>query len=379
MKKFLRPTWAEIDLGAFRHNFRRIKNRIGAKADILAMVKADAYGHGVLELSKASLELGAKILGVALIEEGIFLRKKGIRAPILVMGSIFPLENFKPVLEYGLYPSICSIMAAEKLSAITLSKKKKAGVFVKIDTGMGRVGISHNRAAETIKKISKLPGISIEGLFTHLAAGAIDAKFTRWQIKRFKEIVDILGENGVSVKYRSVSNSTGIIKYPEAHFNLVRPGIALYGLLPYAGADRDIKLVPVLSWKTRVVFLKKVNRGTSISYSRTWKAKRASCIATLPVGYADGYDRKLSNRAEVLVNGKRAPVVGNVCMDMCMIDVTDVGGVKVGSEVVLIGSQEKQRITAEEMAGTIGTINYEVTCRLGTRVPRIFNNNSTEP
>jgi len=373
MGKILRPTWAEVDVAAFRHNYNEIKKKLGKNVDILSVVKADAYGHGVLELGKASVELGAAILGVALIEEGILLRKKGFKVPVLVMGSIYPLENFSRVLRHNLIPAICSMMAARKFSQLARKKNKKFPVFIKIDTGMGRIGISDKNAVGFIKEIYKLPGMNIEGIFTHLASGSTDTNFTLEQIEKFKRISTQLDKAGIHIKYKSVSNSTAVLKYPNAHFNLVRPGITLYGMLPYRNADRDISLKPVLSLKTKIVYLKRVTKGTSVSYMRTWKAKRNSFIATLPIGYADGFSRLNSNRGEVLVNGRRVPVVGNVCMDMCMIDVTSLHGVQIGDEAVLIGRQGHEEITAEELAGRIGAINYEVTCCITKRVPRIYN------
>ena len=373
MGKILRPTWAEVDVAAFRHNYNEIKKKLGKNVDILSVVKADAYGHGVLELGKASVELGAAILGVALIEEGILLRKKGFKVPVLVMGSIYPLENFSEVLRHNLIPAICSMMAARKFSQLARKKNKKFPVFIKIDTGMGRIGISDKNAVGFIKEIYKLPGMNIEGIFTHLASGSTDRNFTLEQIEKFKRISTQLDKAGIHIKYKSVSNSTAVLKYPNAHFNLVRPGITLYGMLPYRNADRDISLKPVLSLKTKIVYLKRVTKGTSVSYMRTWKAKRNSFIATLPIGYADGFSRLNSNRGEVLVNGRRVPVVGNVCMDMCMIDVTSLKGVQIGEEAVLIGRQGHEEITAEELAGRIGAINYEVTCCITKRVPRIYN------
>ncbi len=373
MDKILRPTWAEIDISAFRHNYREIRKKLKKNAQVLSVVKADAYGHGVVELGRESVKLGARALGVALIEEGVLLRKKGLKKiPILVMGSIYPLENFSYVLKYNLHPAICSLMAAKKLSELAVRQKRKAPVFIKIDTGMGRIGISHKNAGELVKKIKKLPGLKIDGVFTHLAAASGDRGFTLKQIRRFNGIINGLESSGIHIKYKSVSNSTAVIRYPETHYNLVRPGITLYGLMPYRNAGRDINLKPVMSLKTRIVYLKKVSRGATVSYMRAWKAGRESFIATLPVGYADGYSRFLSNRGEALIGGKRVPVIGNICMDMCMVDVTGLKSVKIGDEAVLLGRQGSERITAEEIADKTGTINYEVTCCIGKRVPRVI-------
>jgi alanine racemase len=369
---FLRPTWAEIDLNAFRHNFTEIKKKLSRGVSILSVVKADGYGHGMEQIARTSLSCGAKLLGVANIEEGIFLRKRGITAPILILGSVYPLSSFSYILRYDLSPAICSLQASEELSKIAMRRRKKVRVHIKVDTGMGRIGISAENAANLVKRVIQLPGIIIEGIFTHLAAADSDFEFTMEQIRKFQSVIDELRGDSINIKYRHMANSTAILRYPDAHFNLVRPGISLYGLLPFDGAEKEIRLKPVMQLKTKIVFIKRVRKGTSISYSRTWKAEKESIIGTLPIGYADGYNRLLSNQGEVLICGKRVPIVGRVCMDMCMVDLTSLPEVKVGQEVVLIGSQGKEKITAEEIAKLIGTINYEVVCGISKRVPRIY-------
>ncbi len=369
---FLRPTWAEIDLAAFRNNFKEIKRKLTKGASLLPVVKADGYGHGMEEIARASLSCGAKLLGVVSIEEGILLRERGIRAPILILGSVYPLSNFTHILKYNLTPAICSREASRELSKIARRKKKRVKVHIKIDTGMGRIGVSAENAVDLVKKVIRLPGIIVEGIFTHLAAADSDYEFTMEQIGKFQSVIDELKRDNINIKYKHAANSTAVLRYSNAHFNLARPGISLYGLLPFAGAEKEIDLKPVMQLKTKIVFVKKVRKGTSISYGRTWKAERDSVIGTLPIGYADGYNRLLSNRGEVLIQGKRIPVVGRVCMDMCMVDVTSLPNVKVGEEVVLIGSQGKERITADEIAELIGTIGYEVVCGISRRVPRIY-------
>ena len=369
---FLRPTWAEIDLGAFRHNFREIKRKLRKGVSLLPVVKADGYGHGMEEIARASLSCGAKLLGVANIEEGIFLRKRGITALVLILGSVYPLSNFTYILRYNLSPTICSLQASQELSKIAKRRKKKVRVHIKVDTGMGRIGISAENAASLVKKVIQLPGIIVEGIFTHLAAADSDYQFTMEQIRKFQSVIDELKGDNINIKYKHAANSTAILRYSDAHFNLARPGISLYGLVPFEGAEREIDLKPVMQLKAKVVFIKRVKKGTSISYGRTWKANRDSIIGTLPIGYADGYNRLLSNRAEVLICGKRVPIVGRVCMDMCMVDITSLPNVKVGEEVVLIGSQGKEKITADEIAKLTGTITYEVVCGISKRVPRIY-------
>jgi len=368
----LRPTWAEIDLGAFRHNFKQISRKLTKRVSLLPVVKADAYGHGMEEIARTSLSCGAKLLGVANIEEGIFLRKRGIKAPVLILGSVYPLSNFTYILRYNLSPTISSLQAAEELSKIAKRRKKKVRVHIKVDTGMGRIGISAENAASLVKRVIQLPGIIVEGIFTHLAAADSDHEFTMEQIRKFQSVIDELKRDNINIKYKHAANSTAILRYSDAHFNLARPGISLYGLFPFEGAEKEIDLKPVMQLKTRIVFIKRVKKGTSVSYGRTWKAERDSIIGTLPIGYADGYNRLLSNKGEVLIRGKRIPIVGRVCMDMCMVDITSLPEVKVGEEVVLIGSQGKERITADEIAKLIGTISYEVVCAISKRVPRIY-------
>jgi len=369
---FLRPTWAEIDLGAFRHNFKEISRKLTKGVSLLPVVKADAYGHGMEEIARTSLSCGAKLLGIANIEEGIFLRKRGIKAPILILGSVYPLSNFTYILRYNLLPTISSLQAAEELSKIAKRRKKKVRIHIKVDTGMGRIGISAENAANVVRRAVQLPGIIVEGIFTHLAAADSDYEFTMEQIGKFQSVIDELKRDNINIKYKHAANSTAILRYADAHFNLARPGISLYGLVPFEGAEKEIDLKAVMQLKTRIVFTKRVKKGTSVSYGRTWKAERDSIIGTLPIGYADGYNRLLSNRGEVLIRGKRIPIVGRVCMDMCMVDITSLPEVKVGEEVVLIGSQGKERITADEIAKLIGTISYEVVCAISKRVPRIY-------
>jgi len=368
----LRPTWAEIDLTAFRHNFREIERRLKKGTSILPVVKADGYGHGMEEVARVSLSCGAKILGVANIEEGIFLREQGIKVPILILGSVYPLSNFAYIVRYDLSPTICSLQASEELSKIAKRRGKKVRVHIKVDTGMGRIGVSAENAVGLVRRVVQLPGIVVEGIFTHLAAADTEPEFTIEQIRKFQSVIEVLERENIRIKYRHAANSTAVLRYPQAHFNLARPGISLYGLLPFEGAEKEIDLKPVMKLKTKIVFIKKVKEGTSISYGRTWKAEKDSIIATLPIGYADGYNRLLSNRGEALIRGQRVPIVGRVCMDMCMADISSLVDVQVGEEVVLIGSQGKERITVDEIAKIIGTISYEVVCGVSKRVPRIY-------
>lgn len=379
---FYRPTWAEIDLGALTHNINKIRTNIGPQTQILAMVKADAYGHGVIEVvktllaEKESKKPAVAMLGVALIEEGIQLREAGFKdIPILLLGSIYPFENFKQVIKYNLTPTICSLIAAQSLAKAAQCVHKKVKIHIKIDTGMGRIGISPYTSFSLIEKIADMETLEVEGVYTHFPAADTDQDFTERQISDFNKILKKLEEANTKIPVRHMANSVAILKYRTSHFNLIRPGLAIYGLAPFPAAFKQIELKPVMKLKTKVIYLKKVPIRASISYGRTFITKRESIIATIPIGYADGYNRLLSNKGEVLIHGQRAPIVGRVCMDMCMIDVTDIPKIKIGDEVVLIGEQGNQSITAEEIANKTGTISYEVVCMISKRVPRVYVNN----
>jgi alanine racemase len=371
----LRPTWAEIDLPALVQNLKNISRKISRQTKILAIVKADAYGHGALEVARAC-EKCRCYLGVALIEEAIALRQAGIKAPILILGSIFPFTNFKYVLEYDLIPTIASLAGARSLSLIAAKHRQKIKFHLKIDTGMGRIGIRPISAVATIKKIKELPFIEIEGLYTHLASAESDEAYSREQIGMFIRIIKELEREQIAIKYKHVSGSAAILKYREYPFNMVRPGLMIYGITPFKGAEKQTTLHPVLSLKTKIVYLKRVPKDNSVSYGRTFITKRNSFIGTLPVGYADGYAWSLSNKAVVLVQGKRVPVIGRVCMDMCMIDLTGMKGVDVGEEVVLIGKQDQGNISVNEVAEWAKAISYEIVCGISARVPRIYKYSS---
>lgn len=380
---FYRPTWAEVDLGALDYNITQINKKINNNAKILAMVKADAYGHGAEEVVKTLLkqksnsQASISMLGVALIEEGIQLRQAGFGdIPILILGSIYPFENFSQVVEYELTPTICSLESAQFLSKIARASDKKVKVHIEIDTGMGRIGISSGSAFSLIEKVLELEYLEIEGIYTHFAAADTEPDFTEKQIDDFNKILKRLDKADINIPLVHMANSAAMLKYKTSHFNLVRPGLAMYGLLPFPTALKYINLKPVFKLKTKVVYLKKVPIRTSISYGRTFITKRDSMIATIPVGYADGYNRLLSSKGEILIQGKRAPVIGRVCMDMCMVDVTDISRVKIGDEVVLIGQQGKETILVEEIADKLGTISYEVVSMITKRVHRIYINSN---
>jgi len=366
-----RPTIAVIDRDALEHNFREVV-RCAEGQQVLAVVKAGAYGHGAVEVSKRLLMLGADMLGVALVEEGRELREAGIDAPVLVMGATFP-EQAEEMVSLKLTPAIFGLSVAQALSEAAYRRRTTINVHVKIDTGMGRIGIAPEDAPELIATLQKLRNISVQGLMTHFAdADLRDKQFASKQMDRFESLLKALEAKKIKVPVRHAANSAAVLDFHRAFFTMVRPGLMLYGYNPLEEGALGADLRPVLSLVTRIAFIKKVPTGVPISYGRTFTTKRESAIATLPIGYADGYGRGLSNKGEALVRGMRVPVVGRVCMDMCMIDVTDVPAAREGDDVVLIGSQGSERITADDIAAKIGTIAYEVLCGISSRVPRIY-------
>ena len=366
-----RPTIAVIDMDALDHNFREVV-RCAEGQQVLAVVKARAYGHGAVEMSKRLLRLGADMLGVALVEEGRELREAGIDAPVLVMGATFP-EQAEEMVSLKLTPAIFSLSVAQALSEAAYKCRTTINVHVKIDTGMGRIGIAPEDAPELIATLQKLRNISVQGLMTHFAdADLRDKQFASKQMDRFEALLKALEAKKIKVPVRHAANSAAVLDFHRAFFTMVRPGLMLYGYNPLEEGALGADLRPVLSLLTRIAFIKKVPTGVPISYGRTFTTKRESAIATLPIGYADGYSRGLSNKGEALVRGIRVPVVGRVCMDMCMIDVTDVPAAREGDDVALIGSQGGERITADDIAAKTGTIAYEVLCGISSRVPRIY-------
>jgi len=373
----IRPTWAEIDLDNLRHNIMEIKHTISSYTRLCAIVKADAYGHGAVEVAKEALECGASYLGVAFLEEALELRTNGITAPILILGFT-PESQFDKIIKYSITQTIYNLKYAVALSECALKHNKKAKVHIKIDTGMSRIGFCPEAClTDDFKKLFSLQGLEIEGIFTHFArADERDRSFTDEQFRVFREVVNALEKEGYKIPIKHAANSAGIIQYPETHLDMVRPGIILYGLYPSDEVPKDlISLKPVMRLKTRVSNVKVLPKGKAISYGGTFITQRKSIIATLPVGYADGFSRLLSSKAQVLIKGQRAPVVGRVCMDQCMVDVTDIQGtVSIGDEVTLMGEDGDNRVPAEELAKLTGTINYEVVCGISRRVPRVYIN-----
>ncbi len=366
-----RPCWAEIDVSALRANWRTLRAKLPKNVHMLAVVKANGYGLGLLCVSKIAIEEGAAYLGVSSVEEGIAIREAGHSTPVLILGSLYPFECFPLLFQHRLTPTIASLEASQALGRLAAKRKEKFPVHLKIDSGFGRIGISVASAPAFITQVCQEPGLLIEGLYTHFASSDVDADYTRAQARAFLSVVQAAEARGVHPKWIHMANSSALLRFPETHGNLVRPGIAYYGVPPYADAAGAVDLKPALTWKSRVIFLKTVPEGASISYAQTWKAKRKTRVATLAAGYADGLPRHLSNKGYVLLQGRRVPIIGRVTMDMTMVDITDLPDCRVGDEAVLIGTQGEQKITSLDLAEWAETNAYEILCGIGARVPRI--------
>jgi alanine racemase len=370
-KVFFRQTWIEIDKSDFHFNLKKIKEYLAKDTKVMAVLKANAYGHGGVALAKEAQAAGLQWIAVSSIEEGIHFREAGIKANILILGNIFPFENFQVALAHSLTPTISTMSGLATLEALAVKLNKRISFHLQIDTGMGRIGSLPESAYPLLQKIAKTQEVCMSGMYTHFAVADTDPVFTKMQLNIFTKIIRF-ARVSLGLKFIAHSaNSAALFKYKRSHLDMVRPGLSLYGLTPFGQPDRFLKLKPVLSWKTKIAFLKKVPSGFCVSYGRTFVTSKTSIIATLPVGYADGLNRLLSNRGDVLVGGKRCPIVGRITMDMTMVDVTDVKGVSFGDEVVIIGTQGSDQIKTDELAKLQDTINYEITCNISSRVPRI--------
>lgn len=365
---------AEVNLDAIAHNINQIKNELSEDVEVMAVVKADGYGHGAIEVSRVLLENGVGRFAVAILDEGKQLRKKGINVPILILGYT-PPSQANEIVFFDLTQTVFTYEMAKAISDAARMQDKNAAIHIKIDTGMGRIGLQPTKEAiELIKAINKLPNLNIEGIFTHFSsADESDASFTELQFDRFNSLIKQLEKENIYIPIKHCSNSAGFIGYKETRMNLIRPGIILYGLYPSDEVSKDIvDLKPAMALKSEVVFVKEVEENVPISYNRKFVTKKKTKVATIPVGYADGYSRRLSSNGRVLINGEYAPIIGNICMDQFMVDVTHIPNVGAGDEVVLIGQQGDKIITAEEIAKNIGTINYEIICMVGKRIPRVY-------
>lgn len=365
------PTSASVDLTALAQNVAHVR-RLAKQADVLAVVKANAYGHGAVEITCALQQLAIHRFGVATVDEGIALRDSGIHDAILVMGATVPAQ-FTELVAHRLTPVLYRAELVASFAAQIPSSASPYPVHLKIDTGMGRLGLPPQDLPQLLDQPAFRTGLRLEGLMTHLAdADNDETEHTESQLARFQSTLERLRQRGLTVPLVHAANSAAIIRYPASLHSLVRPGIMLYG---YHTLSRDTAapdLQPILTWKTCIAHLHRIQPGESVSYNRTFIASRPSRIAVLPIGYADGYNRLLSNRGSVLIGGRRRPVVGRVCMDMTMVDVTDAQGVQVGDEAILIGRQGTDRITAADLASWQQTIPYEILCAIGTRVPRRY-------
>ena len=367
-------TIAEINLSNLIHNLGQVRSRISPDCKILAVVKANAYGHGSIEVSRELENAGVDMLGVATVDEGVRLREAGIEKDILVLGLICG-EGVPDIIKWRLTPVVYSLPLVKSLSDAAIHAGIKLPVHVKMDTGMRRIGVTPDDAAEFVSEISKLKGIMTEGIMTHFAEADLDDKeLVKEQLSMFLSACNRIAQAGIRIPLRHVANSAAIIDMKETHLDMVRPGIMLYGYSPSPQLEKKVDLKRVMTLKSSIIYLKTVPPKTGISYGRVFTTGRETIVATLPVGYADGFSRSLSNTGQVIVRGTRVPVIGRVCMDMTMVDVTDIPGVQVGDEVTLIGGVEMdgKGISADDIARWTGTISYEVLCRIGERVDRVY-------
>ncbi|WP_315076529.1 alanine racemase [uncultured Clostridium sp.] len=376
MEKIMRPVWAEIDLDAIAYNMKNIK-KLAQNKDVIAVVKADCYGHGALDVVPTLLENGASRLAVAVLTEAIELRNNNVTASIMILGYT-PEYLFEEVVNYDIEQTVYDLEYAKKLSHLAIKFNKKAKVHVAIDTGMGRIGfIPNEKAIKDIKKIYNLKGLDVIGIFTHFSTSdETDKEYTNEQFNKFTSFINMLSKVGVKIPIKHISNSGAIIDMPKTYLDSVRAGIILYGYYPSDEINKEnIKLKPALTLKASLTRVQELDIDSYISYGKTFKTERKSIIATLPIGYADGYSRLLAPGAKVIINGKFAPIVGRICMDQCMIDVTDMDNVNVGDEVIILGEDGDLKLTANDLAKSMGTINYEILCMLKYRIPRVYMKN----
>ena len=369
----IRPTRVEVDLNALRHNYRAIKKRV-QPAKVMAVLKANAYGHGMVRVAQLIESLGADYLGVAVLDEGILLRQSGIQTPILILGGI--LGNQIPhFLKYNLALTASSITKLDQINASAKSMGKKAKVHLKVDTGMERIGVHYYNAEDFILTADNMSHLQVEGIFTHLAnADAVDLNHARLQLERFQNVLSIYNKNRIEPPpLQHIANAGGILQLPESYFTMVRPGILLYGVYPSADVQKSVQVKPALSWKSRVVYFKVIQPDHPVGYGSTWISGKPVRAVTVPVGYGDGYFRSMSNKAKVLIRGKKYSEIGIISMDQIVINI-DQDSAFNNDEVILIGEQDGEKITVEDLADWAGTIPYEILTNINTRVPRIYLN-----
>ena len=366
-----RPTRAEINLKALDKNIESLRSFLGRGTKLMAIVKANAYGHGAKEAAKAAERAGADYLGVAYLGEALELRSSQIKTPILILSET-PASFVSHILEHDITQTVYTAQLAQALSAEAAKQGKKAKIHIKVDTGMGRVGVFPSGTIELLKQIKLLPFIEIEGIFTHFSCGEDSENgFTQKQFDSFLSVLDLIKKEGFSIPIKYCANSAAIFNFPKSQLDMARLGITMYGLYPPGLKKRPLELERVLSLRTKVLYIKRVPKGTPLSYGATYVTEKETSIATLPLGYADGLSRRLSNKGQVLIKGKKYPIVGRVTMDMTLVDTGD-DKIEVWDEVTIIGRDGGQEITADEVAVLIDSINYEVVCGIGKRVPRIY-------
>lgn len=365
---------ANVDLDAIRHNITQIKGRLNKDTKLMVIVKADAYGHGAVPVAKALDEDGIDAYGVAIIEEAVELREAGIEKPILVLGYT-PKEQYGLVISFGITQTVFQYEMAEALSQEAVEQGKTAKIHIKIDTGMSRIGYPDTKeSVREIKKMAALPGIEVEGLFSHFArADEQDKSSTVEQLKRFQDFYEMLKKENINIPIRHITNSAGIIDLPDSDLNMVRCGISAYGIYPSDEVNKkELSLIPAMELKTHVVYVKDVDAGVGVSYGAIYVTKNRTKIATIPVGYADGYSRNLSNCGKVIIHGKYAPIIGRICMDQFMVDVTKIKDVKQGDAVTLLGRDRDSYISVEELSVWSHSFPYELVCTVGKRIPRVY-------
>lgn len=377
-KATMRSAWAEINLINLEYNLRNIRAKAGRDKKIIAVVKADAYGHGAVEVAEVLRKSGVDCFAVSSLEEAITLREAGIKEEIVIF-CLVPGICADVVIEYDLIPVISSCESAKAFSDAAEDTGKTATGFIAVDTGMGRIGLladdAHREASLVeIKKIAGLPSFEIKGMISHFAcADCEDQSYSHEQERKYKEFADMIEAEGIDTGLKTFANSAAVMQLPGAHYDAVRPGIILYGYYPSDEVDRSsLSILPVMTIKAEIAYLKDVDKGFAVSYGSSFITERPSRIATITLGYADGLPRRCSGRAHVLINGKKAPIVGNICMDQCMIDVTDILGVKIGDEVIVMGSDGVNSILADDIAEAAGMINYEVVCGFRQRLPKVY-------
>lgn len=380
---FVKRTWAEISLDAIARNFNEIKNKVNKKSKICCVIKADGYGHGATELANIYEKLGADFFAVSNIDEGIEIRNSGSKLPIIILGYT-PVDDAKRLCDYDISQAVFSLDYAKSLSDECVKQNRTCKIHIKVDTGMSRIGFMCQQfprddySVKEILEACNLPNLNLEGMFTHFCVSdeaEEGREFTQKQYQNFIHVKNAVRSNGINIKYVHCSNSGAIEDYPNTYCDMVRAGIILYGLSPSDKLYDKLELIPAMTLKTTVAYVKNLKKGSDISYGRTFTAPKDMKIATVPIGYADGYIRSNAKDGYMSVNGKKAKIVGRICMDQTMLDVTDIDGVKTGDEVIVFGTGKNGEPTADTIAKNTNTINYEVVCLVGKRVPRIYYKN----